>query len=139
MRRLNDFHTVVVVDDDPSVLWALWRSLRQEPYQILTTDRPEEALDWVRHRPVSLVISDQRMPEMEGTDLLEEVAKDSPATARVILTAYPESTALLPGLRKRIDCLVTKPWDVTLLRRTIRDILNDLELEQKSEEDERGP
>jgi response regulator RpfG family c-di-GMP phosphodiesterase len=133
MRRLKRFHTVVVVDDDPSVLWALWRALQWEPYQVLTTDRPEEALGWVRSRCVSLIISDQRMPEMEGLDLLEEVAKESPSTSRIILTAFPENTALAPGLRRRIDCLVSKPWDTTLLRRTIHDLLHGLEQEEESE------
>src|SRR5436190_3959397 len=127
MIRLNGFHTVICVDDDPAVLSALRRSLRVEPYQVLTTDRPREALSWVRGRQVSLIISDQRMPEMQGVDLLEEVAKDSPSTARMILTAYPEDATAVPGLRRRIDGLISKPWDMTLLRRMIREILRDLE------------
>src|SRR5262245_60525095 len=108
MTRLHGYHTVICVDDSPAVLSALPRSLRVEPYQVLTTDRPREALSWVRDRQVSLVISDQRMPDMEGIDLLEEVAKDSPSTARMILTAYPEDATVVPGLRRRIDGLVSK-------------------------------
>lgn len=134
--RLNEHHTVVCVDDDPAILSSLRRSLRREPFRLLTTEKPREALGWVRTWHVSLVITDQRMPEMEGMELLEEVAKDSPATARVILTAFPESAVNVPGLRRRIDCLISKPCDVGRLRELIREILHDLEIQEKSESDE---
>lgn len=131
MNRTIERHVVVCVDDEPAILAALRRVLRHEPYEVLTTDLPERALKWVHTRDVSLVITDQRMPGMQGTDLLAEVSRSSPMTARIILTAYPGTTATIPGLRGRIECMVGKPWDSTMLRRTIRQFLLERELDER--------
>jgi response regulator RpfG family c-di-GMP phosphodiesterase len=128
MNRVIERHVVLCVDDEPAILAALRRALRNEPYELLTTDLPDRALRWVDTREISLVISDQRMPGMLGTELLEEVSQRSPTTARIILTAYAGSTASRPGLRQRTDCMISKPWDSGMLRRTIRQLLMDREL-----------
>src|SRR2546430_5919127 len=105
MKRLNDRHMVVLVDDEPEILSALKRSLAREPYLILTTSRPREALRWVESLDVSAVVSDERMPDMTGTELLARVSARSPATARIILTAYAGPTAQIPRLRQSIECM----------------------------------
>lgn len=135
MNRFIERHVVVGVDDEPWVLSALRRCLRGEPLEFLTTECPGRALEWVRTREVSLVITDQRMPGMSGSELLEEVSKRSPSTARIILTAYPESTFALPGVRLRSECLVSKPWDNIMLVRTIRRLLHERELDLRHEEE----
>lgn len=119
-------HILVLVDDEPHVLSALRRELRREAWHVLTTDRPELALEWVGTREVSLVISDQRMPAMKGTDLLAEVRRRSPTTARVLLTAYSDTSAE-PGLRSCTDALISKPWDPAMMARSIRDLLRERE------------
>jgi response regulator RpfG family c-di-GMP phosphodiesterase len=129
MNRLKERHVVVVVDDEPGVLSALRRSLRNEPYQVLATDRPEQALRWVESLDVSAVVSDQRMPDMSGTELLEKVAERSPATARIILTAYAGQTSATPGLRQSIECMIAKPWDDRMLKRALREFLSEREWE----------
>ena len=139
MNRMIERHVVVCVDDEPAILSALKRSLRAEPYELLTTDSPEHALRWVGTRDVSLVITDQRMPRMEGTELLEEVLKRSPSTARIILTAFPGDAVGTPGLRHWTECMISKPWDNLMLRKTIRQLLGDRELDQQDEEASREP
>ena len=134
MSRMFEEHVVVCVDDEPAILAALRRALRREPYEILTTELPERALHWVHTRDVSLVITDQRMPGMQGTELLEEVCRSSPSTARIILTAYPGSTAAVPGLRYRTECMISKPWDGGMLRRVIRQLLLDRELDDRQQD-----
>ena len=134
MNRTIERHVVVCVDDEPAILSALRRSLRAEPYELLTTGDPESVLRWVRTRDVSLVITDQRMPGMEGTELLEKVSKRSPSTARMILTAYGGDTIATPGLRQWTECMISKPWDNGMLRKTIRQILGDRELDFRQEE-----
>ncbi len=113
---------VVLVDDEKEILASFRRLLRHEPYEIRTTTSPREALDWVERGEASLVISDQRMPDMLGTTLLEKVGLRSPDTARVLLTGYPDSTFLLRDLPNR-PLLLYKPWDGDALRATIREIL----------------
>ena len=128
MNRWNVRHVVLCVDDEPAVLEALRRSLRSEPYQIVTTEDPEEALDWLGKREVSLVIADQRMPGMQGTDLLNEVERRSPTTGRVLLTAYGGPTAATPGIGRRVDYMISKPWDGPMLRKAIRTMLLERDL-----------
>jgi response regulator RpfG family c-di-GMP phosphodiesterase len=134
MNRTIERHVVVCVDDEPAILSALRRSLRSEPYELLTTESPQSALKWVWTRDVSLVITDQRMPGMEGTELLEEVVRRSPSTARIILTAYPGDTITKPRLRSWTECMISKPWDNIMLRKTIRQMLGERELDLAQEE-----
>lgn len=126
-QELFLWHTVLIVDDDPATLSALRRVLEREPYDVVTTDRPGLALEWMSKKRISLVISDQRMPEMEGALFLEEVWKKSPATRRVLLTAYPESLQSLPKSRRSLLQVMTKPWNDQELRKTIRRMLRDHE------------
>jgi response regulator RpfG family c-di-GMP phosphodiesterase len=131
MNRLTERHVVVVVDDEPGILSAIRRTLRNEPYQVLTTERPEQALRWVESRDVSAVVSDQRMPGMNGMDVLRKVGERSPSTARIILTAFMGPTTREPGLRGAADSIVGKPWDDRLLRRMIREFLSEREWEAR--------
>lgn len=127
IASLKRWHLVLIVDDDPQVLSALRRLLEREPYDVVTTDRPHLALEWVKMKPVSLVICDHRMPEMPGAFLLGEVSEKSPSTARVLLTAYPEAVSSIEAAARRFDCIVTKPWDDEMLKRTVRWLLHGRE------------
>jgi DNA-binding NtrC family response regulator len=133
LRNLLFRHEIVLVDDDPAVLRALRRLLRDEPYDILTTDQPPAALRWVGEREVNLVVTDELMPGMEGHDLVEEVHARSPRTACVILTGYPLTAMSVPGLREGIHAMITKPWDDEMIRRIIRQLLWEQEYEELGE------
>ena len=124
---LTQKHLVLFVDDDPKILASIERLLVTEPYELLTTEKPEQVLQWVQEKVVSLIISDQAMPGKLGTDLLEEVRTRSPATLRAIVTAYPEGAKLLRRQSQDDLCVITKPWDVDHLKRTIRKLLHDRE------------
>jgi DNA-binding NtrC family response regulator len=127
LESLYHWHTVLIVDDDAGVLGALRRVLEREPYDVVTTDRPGLALDWMAHKNVSLVISDQRMPEMEGDVFLEEVWVRSPMTERLLLTGFPDQVERLPSFRRARLQVMLKPWDDDELRRTIRTLLRERE------------
>jgi DNA-binding NtrC family response regulator len=120
-------HTVIVLDDDRATLAALKRTLRGEPYDLLTADDPDQVLRWIESREVSLVVSDLRMPEMEGTELLEEVRRRSPLTMGVLITAYPESLQMDPDLRRWVRWVILKPWEDGWLRGTLRHLLEKRE------------
>jgi response regulator RpfG family c-di-GMP phosphodiesterase len=127
LESLYHWHTVLIVDDDQEVLSALRRALDREPYDVVTTDRPGLALEWLTHRTVSLVISDQRMPEMDGDALLEEVWSRSPMTGRLLLTGFPEQVERMAPARKSILTVMFKPWDEHELKRMIRTLLRERE------------
>ena len=115
---------VVCLDDEPQILSALRRLLRNEPYDFLSTERPDEALAWVVDRRAALVIADQRMPGISGLEVLETVRLCSPETVRVLLTAQSDLTEVLQvrGI-DAIDRLVRKPWDGEELKKLLRLLL----------------
>jgi len=111
---------VVCIDDDPAVLGSLRRLLREERYTVIATSDPEVALGRIQHPPVDVFIADQRLPGLSGTDLLRVVEQQSPATRRVIISAYPES-AVRPGEnRTLVQHFIPKPWNDDLLKAILR-------------------
>jgi signal transduction histidine kinase len=111
---------VVLVDDDAASLRVLRRILAAEPVRLLSTRDPRKALEWVRSRDVRIILADQRMPEMKGTDLLGEVARRSPTTRRLLITAYPESAEVKDSPEGIVEQVIAKPWDDDGLRRAVR-------------------
>lgn len=121
-------HVVVLIDDDPAVLGALQRVLRGEPYEVVATQNPEEALHWVLSRRASLIVADQRMPGMTGLELLEMVRTCSPRTARVMLTAHSDLSGVFKISRiEAIDRVLRKPWEEEGLKGTLRELLAAVE------------
>lgn len=124
---LDRRHVVLLVDDEPEVLAALRRSLRGEPYEILTAGDADEAFGLLARHPVDLVVADHRMPGMCGTDFLGEVRHRAPWAQRVLLTGFPAQARVRFGLGGEIQELVTKPWNDDGLRLTLRARLRETE------------
>ncbi len=132
MARMNDAeiqesrHLVVAIDDDPAVLAALSRLLNRETYEFVAVSDPEKALEIIHGRPVALVLADYRMPLLSGTGFLQAVKAASPATVRVMLTAYPQSSWVVRAQEMELmDLVLEKPWSNEDLRRIIREKIED--------------
>lgn len=105
-----DRATVLFVDDEERILRSL-RMLFRGRYEVLTTTSGYEALRTVRERRVHAVISDQRMPQMLGVDLLRQVREISPVTMRLLLTGYSDLAAIVASVNEsEIFRFVEKPW-----------------------------
>ncbi len=111
---------IIAVDDEPAVLAAVARDLRRgfgERYRILRASSGPEALDLVRQvrargEQVALLVADQRMPGMAGTDYLVEARKLVPDAKRVLLTAYADTEAAIQAINEvDLDYYLRKPWD----------------------------
>jgi thioredoxin reductase (NADPH) len=111
---------IVAVDDDPQVLAAVERDLSAqygESHRVVSVPSGPQALDVVRRliaraTPVALVVADERMPELTGTELLAEVKKVSPDSRTVLLTAYADTEAAIRGINEvGLDHYLMKPWD----------------------------
>jgi CheY-like chemotaxis protein len=114
---VDDLATILIVDDDPGVLNALKRTLHQEPYRVLTATDPMEALHLLATQPVRMVISDQRMPEMTGTELLLQVKLLYPEVVRVILTGYTDEEAIMAAINDgQVYKFLFKPWNSDALK-----------------------
>jgi diguanylate cyclase (GGDEF)-like protein/PAS domain S-box-containing protein len=113
---------LLLVDDEVNVLEALVRILRPEGYRILRATRPHEALDLLAVHPVSVIISDQRMPEMNGVDLLRKVKKLHPNTVRIMLTGYADQKTTADAINEgALYKFILKPWEEEQLRTDVRD------------------
>lgn len=115
---------VLCIDDEKPILSALARLLRREPYDVVTTDDPEEALDRIRTGDVSLVVADYRMPGISGTSLLQVAKAASPSTVRIMLTGYPTDGWIRAAEENGLMRVCTKPWDDVELRQIIREELS---------------
>jgi thioredoxin reductase (NADPH) len=111
---------IIAIDDEPQVLNAVERDLRQHyrsDYRIIKAGSGAEGLQVVRrlkerNDPVALLISDQRMPEMEGTEFLAEALKLYPEARKVLLTAYSDTEAAIQSINSiGLDHYLLKPWD----------------------------
>ncbi|NRR29258.1 EAL domain-containing protein [Oxalobacteraceae bacterium] len=113
--------TLLIVDDDANVLSSLHRLFRRDGYRILTAVSPAEGFELLALHQVQVILCDQRMPIMSGTEFLSKVKEMYPDTIRIILSGYTGLEAVLDSInRGAIYRFYTKPWDDTQLRDNIR-------------------
>lgn len=140
MTELHALHsaTLLLVDDEENILKSLRRLLRQEPYQILTASGGEQALQVLDQQAVDLVISDARMPGMDGASLLTEVQKRWPACLRILLTGHADISTTIKAINQgQIFRYISKPWDDDELRLIIHQALAFQHSERERERLER--
>ena len=124
-------HTLLLVDDEENILHALRRVFRRMDCRILTAPSGPAGLELVRANAVSLVISDQRMPEMIGAEFLGHVREISPRTIRIMLTGYSDIEAATQAINEGgVYRYITKPWDDEQLKITVREALERFDLEE---------
>lgn len=121
-------YKIMVVDDEPANLRALSRLFRQE-CQVITAESGNEALNLLQQHDVALLISDQRMPEMTGIELMKQTVALRPQMVKILLTGYTDVGALIES----INCglvyrYVTKPWNNDDLRLTVNRALEHYEV-----------
>ncbi|TWI58670.1 response regulator RpfG family c-di-GMP phosphodiesterase [Pseudomonas duriflava] len=116
--------TLLLVDDEPNILSSLRRVLRNEPYQLLTASGGEEAIALLESHSVDLILSDARMPGMDGATLLSQVQKQWPSCLRILLTGYADITTTVRAINEgQIYRYISKPWDDDELRTILRQAL----------------
>ena len=129
-------HKILLVDDEPANLRLLERLFRRD-YEVLTAASGEDALRLLSQHDVALIITDQRMPGMTGTELLKRTADMRPHMVRIILTGYTDMEALVDAINcGHIYRYVTKPWDNDDLRLTVAHALKHYEANRSRQEAE---
>jgi len=132
LQASPDPATILCVDDEPNVVSALARVFHRERYRVLTAGSAREALEILERQPADVVVSDMRMPEMDGVAFLEEVSLRWPHVARILLTGYNDlSTAVAAINRGEIFRYLFKPWDDAEMRLTVRQALERQETEKE--------
>jgi response regulator RpfG family c-di-GMP phosphodiesterase len=111
---------VLVVDDETRILSAVRRSLRREGYEILTAETPAEALSILEERSVDVILSDHKMPGMNGLEFLALAAIRRPQAARLLITGWPAEVPARDLDALGIRALLAKPWDDAELKAALR-------------------
>jgi len=116
--------SVLIVDDEPIVLGALQQTLEREKYHVVACGSPLKALEMLRDRAFAVIVSDQRMPEMEGLDFLVESRRLQPHASRILITAVLALPTIVDAInRGEIYRFVAKPWLREELLATVRNAI----------------
>jgi PAS domain S-box-containing protein/diguanylate cyclase (GGDEF)-like protein len=114
--------TLLLVDDEPNVLASLNRALRREGYRILSAGSAREGLEMLATQNVGVILSDQRMPDMTGTEFLGQVKLMHPRVVRIILSGHTDLATITDAInRGAVYKFLTKPWEDGVLRDTLRE------------------
>lgn len=126
---------ILIVDDEMQILKSLQRVLIPSGHEVFTAESGRQGLDILAHNEVDIVISDMRMPEMDGAAFLKQVAEDYPLINRVLLTGYAELDSAVRAINEGgIDYYLSKPWDEEDLEDKITHLLTVRELREKNEQ-----
>lgn len=123
---------ILVVDDEKSMRDFLEILLQKEGYQVVTAARGKRALEVLQDGPVDLVITDIRMPSMDGIDVLEEVKAHCPQVPVLMITAYAEAETAVEAMKKGAYDYIIKPFKVDELKLIIRNALEKKHLEEEN-------
>jgi DNA-binding NtrC family response regulator len=104
-------HSILLVDDEPEILESLKGLLRRE-FKLYTAESGREALEILENHTIHVVMTDQRMPEMTGVQLMRRVANVYPDAIRIVFTGYADIKAVIDAINSGgLYRYITKPWD----------------------------
>ena len=125
---------LLLLDDEPNILRALRRVFRAANYTVHTANTPDEAFELLARHPVGVVMSDQRMPLMRGTDFLARVKQLYPDTVRIVLSGYTELQSVTEAINEgAIYKFLTKPWNDVQLAEEIEQAFRQYEMVAESQ------
>lgn len=115
---------VLIVDDELEAVEAIREALFREPYEIIGVTDPREALDILKTTPIDVVVSDEKMPNIEGTELLGIIRREHPSVVRIILTAHATVASTVRAINEGgVFRYLLKPFPARALSDTIREAL----------------
>lgn len=125
--------TILIVDDEENILNALKRLFRKENYQILTSKSGEEGLKILDEQEVDLIISDLKMPFMNGVEFLSKAKEKDPSALRIMLTGHADLQSVLDAIDKgQVYRFLLKPWDDEELRMSIKHAIDFHRLQKEN-------
>jgi response regulator RpfG family c-di-GMP phosphodiesterase len=126
---------ILLVDDEPRILSALQRLLRREGYRILTAGSGRDALLILDQEPVSIILSDLRMPEMDGFEFLGAVQDAGWDAARVLMSGNADLKLVIDGVNEgRFSQYIEKPWVDDALKISLRKLIEAQQLKRENKE-----
>ena len=126
-------YKVLLVDDEEDNLALLYRTLRHE-FSIVKTTSPVDALEILKNESVDIIISDHKMPVMDGVEFLKKSHEFQPECVRLLVTAYSDSSILIDAINyAKIDRYIKKPWEPLDLLNTIRAAVEVFKLKKEND------
>ncbi|HEV3237067.1 MAG TPA: diguanylate cyclase [Gemmataceae bacterium] len=126
--------SLLVVDDEPYILTTLSAFLTQD-FEVLTADSARAAQELFNRRTIDLILTDQKMPHMNGVQLLEWVRERSPKTIRLLMTGFAELEDAVEAInRGKVYRYLFKPWRADELLQVLRDAGRSFKLERQNED-----
>jgi two-component system response regulator HupR/HoxA len=108
---MDEKRTILFVDDEVRILQSLKWGMLDEPYNLLFAESGKKALELLEENEVHVIVTDMRMPEMSGLELLRIVKVKYPHIVRLVLSGYTQATTLLTAINQgEIFKFITKPW-----------------------------
>lgn len=127
-------YSLLYVDDEATNL-RVFKSNFRKYFNVHTTTNPVEAIDILRENDIQVIVTDQRMPEMTGTELLEKILPDHPDMIKIILTGFTDIEAIKDGINRcGIYKYITKPWNFEEMKGVLERGLESYQLAQDSDE-----
>lgn len=119
-------HTILIIDDEKNILNALSRLLKGEDRQIYTAETASEGWEKLKELGgVSLVICDNRLPDLGGIEFLVKVRRSYPDTIRMLITGYPALESAIEAINKgQVHRYITKPWENEELKLIVKQALD---------------
>ncbi len=125
--------TLLLVDDEENITSSLVRLLRRDGYHILRANSGEGGLELLAQNEVGVIISDQRMPGMNGVEFLSKVRETYPDTVRIVLSGYTELNSVTDAInRGAVYKFLTKPWEDELLRANVEEAFQRYEMRREN-------
>ena len=126
--------TLLFVDDEVNVLSSLKRLFRPFGYRIFTAEGGAQGLEIMARETIDIVVSDMRMPQMNGAEFLQKVKEQWPDTVRILLTGYAEISATIDAINKgHIYRYISKPWEDNDIVLAIKQALRQKQLERANQ------
>ncbi len=122
---------ILVVDDDENIRKVLMAILEEEGYDVESVDTAKKAIEATELGFYSVALIDIRLPDMEGTELLQRIKETTPRMRKIIITGYPTLQNAVDAVNRRADAYIMKPFDVGKVLKTIEDQLKKQEEEKK--------
>lgn len=126
MFNSNNGLRILVVDDEPEILRTLKRILARKGYDVVTFEDPFKALDHLKTDRVHLILTDLKMPEMDGVQLLLRIKQHYPAIPVVLITAYATISTAVTAMQQGAFDYLRKPFDIKRIYEVVESALDSL-------------
>lgn len=124
---MKEHPSILVVDDELLIRDLLYDFFSGQGWNISVAENGEKALEIMKSKQVDLVLTDLKMPEMDGLQLTDELKRNHPNIPVVVMTGYPSVDTAVTALRQRVHDYVVKPFNINQLFKTIDSALKDKE------------